>query len=268
MLVACTCAVWGAGPELSDGEIARRTSDPTSNLWSLETVVSYGVTPSASFGEASLFTVEFEPAMPVMVTPELRLLNLPELTLATQWGPGGGQISGLQSFSWLSALSPVAKPLGPSWGVGPYVSFPVSSDAGLDPIQWQFGGGAIFSWRFPNLILSSTVRTGWAATRLDEEAGSLQVEWTAQYFFGDGMQVGLGHPTIEYTWNRDGVGVWDVPVGVDVGKVFRIGRLPVKVMLEYQFVPINDSEWEPEHLIRLTIMPVLPSPMEGAIFGE
>jgi hypothetical protein len=171
----------------------------------------------------------------------------------------------LKSFSWLAALSPAVT--GPvSWAAGPYFSLPVSTDERLEASQWQFGAGGVLSWRTPHFVASTIAKVGWTTSSPGDEAGQVQIQYTVQRFFGDGYQVGLGRPRIEYTWNREGSGSWDVPVGMDFAKVFRIGSLPIKVMLEYDFFVLNDSRWEPEHLFRITLLPVLPSPQKGPVF--
>lgn len=267
LLLAATFAgltSWGQD-QMSNAQIARATSDPSSDLWYLYTEATLSVTPGQDFRKSNQMTLELQPSMPVLLTPEWRLLNFPDLVLATEGTPHGTQVSGVESFTWLSALSP--KSAGSfSWAVGPFVSLPVSTDQMLAPSQWQFGAGGVLSWRRPNFIASAIIKAGWTTSGWGEEAGQLQIQYNLQRFFGDGYQVGLGRPRIEYTWNRDGSGGWDVPVGVDFGKVFRIGRLPVKVLLEYDFFVMNDSRWEPEHLVRLTIIPVLPGPQKGPLF--
>lgn len=59
---------------------------------------------------------------------------------------------------------------------------------------------------------------------------------------------------------------WAVPVGLDIARTFHFGKLPVKIMLEYDFYVINDSGWKPKHLFRLTILPVIPRPFKAPIF--
>ena len=153
-----------------------------------------------------------------------------------------------------------------SWGVGPYAVFPIATDSRLGADDWQFGVGGVVAWRKERFVVSSVLKSGWVTSGAGSEAGNLQVQYNAQYFFGDGYQVGMGHPTISYTWESDGVGRWDIPLGVDIGRTFRLGPLPVKIMLEYDFFVVNDSRWMPEHLFRLTILPVLPGPFKAPIF--
>jgi len=273
MLLLMMAAAWirpaGAQePPLSNAQLARETSDPTSNVWYLFTEGALGFSPGEPFQESDRMTLEFQPSLPVSLTRSWRWLNLPDLVLATQGTPDGTQVSGLQSFSWVAALSPAGPPLGFSWGAGPYVSFPVSTEEALGPSQWQFGPGGILSYRTENLVASAIVKAGWATSDQAAEAGSLQFQYNLQHFFGDGYQVGLGRPRIEYTWDRGGAGRWDVPIGVDVARMFRIGSLPVKIMLEYDFFVLNDSRWNPEHLFRITILPVLTSPQNAPLFGD
>lgn len=204
--------------------------------------------------------------MPVPLTSSLRLLNFPELVFSSEGTRAHRQATGLQTFSLFSALSPSANPTGFAWGLGPYASLPVSTDQDLAASQWQFGAGGIVSWRNQNFLTSVLVKSGWTVAGVGEEAGSLQVQYNLQHFFGDGYQVGLGRPTIEYTWRRDGTGTWTIPVGVDIAKVFHLGRLPVKIMLEYDFTVLNENHWEPEHTFRLTFIPVITSPIREPIF--
>ncbi len=263
-LVLAALTGW-AQEQMSNAQVARATTDPTSDLWYFYTELAMGVTPGQDFRRSNQMTLELQPSMPVLLTRGWRLLNFPDLVLATEGTPHGTQVGGLESFSWLVALSPsTTGPL--AWAVGPFVSLPVSTNELLAPSQWQFGGGGVLSWRTPNFVASTIVKAGWTTSGWGEEAGQVQIQYTVQRFFGDGYQVGLGRPRIEYTWNRDGSGTWDVPVGVDFAKVFRIGPLPVKVMLEYDFFVLDDSRWEPEHLFRLTILPVLPSPQKEPLF--
>ncbi len=264
-LAAILLPVAGYSQEASNATIARETSDPTSELWYLFTEVATSFTPGQPYSRSNQTTLELQPAMPVPLTRDWRLLNYPDLTLATEGTPRGTQVTGVKSFTWMSALSPTPQ-AGFSWGLGPYFSLPVSTSPDLADSQWQAGPGGVVAWRTEKTVVSALVKAGWTTSGSGDEAGSLEIQYNAQYFFDNGLQVGLGHPRVEYTWDRDGASRWDVPVGVDIARTFHIGPLPVKIMLEYDFYVINDSRWEPEHLFRLTILPVLPGPFKEPLF--
>ena len=269
------CALAGLGPifhaaaqqvPLSDRALARETSDPTSNLWYLFTEFAFAMTPGQPFDRTNQFTLELQPSMPVPLTKTWRLLNYPELVLASEGTPDGFQATGVKSFSWTAALSPDTGRLGWAYGLGPHVSFPVATAGALGPDPWQAGVGGVLTWRSETFLASALVNAGWTTSGQTREAGSLEIQYNIQHFFENGTQVGLGHPHVEYNWDRDGRGGWDVPIGVDVAKVFHIGELPVKVMLEYDFYVLNDSRWEPQHLFRITFLPVLPGPFREPLF--
>lgn len=266
LLVAAGVA-WSAwAQEASPRQIARETSDPTSDLWYLFTEFALSVRPGEPFARSGRLSLEMQPSMPVPLTRDWRLLNYPDLTLASAGGDGDARRTGIESFTWMSALSPVTGGLGWAYGAGPFVSFPVATDAVFGPDLWRFGLGGVLAWRSETDLFSTLVNVGWATET--REAGSLQIQYNLQHFFGNGTQIGFGRPRIEYTWDRDGRGEWDIPVGLDVAKVFRIGRLPVKVMLEYDFYVVNDSRWAPEHLFRITILPVLDGPFRRPVFEQ
>jgi hypothetical protein len=254
-----------AQPKMSDSTLARATSDPTTDLWVLFTDAELSTTARHSFAQSNRFTLEFQPTLPITLTSDWRLLNYPELVLDSEGTPGGAQITGIESFSYLAAISPVSRDLGFAWGVGPYVSAPASTDPRLAASQWRFGPGGVLGWRAPTFLTAAIVKSGWTTSGRGDPAGALQIQYTAQYFFGDGSQVGIGRPVIEYSWNRRGEGGWTIPVGLDVAKVFHLGPLPVKVMLEYDFTALDDNRWEPAHTFRVTITPVVPSPFHGPL---
>lgn len=67
---------WAFGQDnLSNGTIARETSDPTSNLWYLFTEFSTAFTPGEPYKNSNLSTLELQPAMPVPLTGDWRLLS-------------------------------------------------------------------------------------------------------------------------------------------------------------------------------------------------
>ncbi|HEY5793197.1 MAG TPA: hypothetical protein VIS74_07855, partial [Chthoniobacterales bacterium] len=227
-------------PPMSAMAIARETSDPTSDLWYLFTELAFATQPGEPFDRTNQFTLELQPTMPVPLTDSWRLLNYPDLILASEGTPDGLQITGVKSFSWTAALSPVTGRLGWAYGLGPHVSFPVATTGAFGADPWQFGVGGVLAWRSETFLASAQVNSGWTTSGQSREAGSFEIQYNLQHFFRNGTQIGLGHPRVEYHWDRDGRGGWDVPVGVDVAKVFHIGRLPVKVMLEYDFYVLSD----------------------------
>lgn len=202
-----------------------------------------------------------QPSLPVPLGRGWRALNYPDLILGVEGTPGGAVVTGVESLSWITAFSPEEKILGLTMGLGPAVSFPVSTDAAFGPSEWQFGLGGVLVRRTENFIASALVKAVWSTS--EAGGGFHQVQYNFQYFLGHGWQIGLGRPRIEYIWDAEGRGTWNVPVGFDIGRALRIGNLPIKFVLEYEFFPLNDSRWAPEHMIRLMVIPAIDNPLGG-----
>ena len=58
-----------------------------------------------------------------------------------------------------------------------------------------------------------------------------------------------------------------MPIGLSVGTVVKLGRLPVKFELELQYMPVhprNGQEWN----VQVVIIPVIPKLIKGTLFGD
>ena len=56
-----------------------------------------------------------------------------------------------------------------------------------------------------------------------------------------------------------------MPVGVGVGKVVKLGRLPVKFTLSLQYMPVHPQDGQ-EWNVQVQIVPVLPKLIKGTLF--
>ncbi|MEE8304671.1 MAG: hypothetical protein V3S24_19805, partial [Candidatus Tectomicrobia bacterium] len=75
-----------------------------------------------------------------------------------------------------------------------------------------------------------------------------------------GWQIG-GTPVITADWEASSSNRWTVPIGLGVYKTsFIAGKLPLKVGVEFQYMPVRPDALGQEFNIRLVIAPILPSP--------
>jgi len=87
----------------------------------------------------------------------------------------------------------------------------------------------------------------------------------AAYFLPGGWSVGYSG-NILANWKADGGDVWTVPVGLGVGKVVYLGRLPVKIGLAGQWMPIHPDVFGQKWNIQVGITPVIPKLIKGTLF--
>jgi hypothetical protein len=60
--------------------------------------------------------------------------------------------------------------------------------------------------------------------------------------------------------------VWTVPVGLGLGKVVKFGRLPVKIQLAVQYMPVHPRISGQEWNVQLQVTPVIPKLIKGVLF--
>lgn len=81
-------------------------------------------------------------------------------------------------------------------------------------------------------------------------------------------QAGLGSPTISANWEADSDDRWTVPIGLGVGKTFRIGKMPFQIGFEASHAVIHPHAFGERWNFRLIPKPVVPSRAERPIFGR
>ena len=72
--------------------------------------------------------------------------------------------------------------------------------------------------------------------------------------------------TITYNSEADSGDQWNVPIGLAVGKMLKIGKLPVKVMAGADYSVVQEDNYGDEWNFKFMIIPVLPSLITDAIF--
>ena len=60
--------------------------------------------------------------------------------------------------------------------------------------------------------------------------------------------------------------VWTVPIGLGLGKVVKLGRLPVKIQLAVQYMPVHPRISGQEWNVQVQITPVIPKLIKGVLF--
>jgi hypothetical protein len=87
----------------------------------------------------------------------------------------------------------------------------------------------------------------------------------ASIFFGDGWNIGYSG-NILANFNATPGDVWTVPIGLGVGEVVKFGRLPVKLQLAVQYMPVHPRILGQEWNVQVQITPVLPKLIKGTLF--
>ena len=97
------------------------------------------------------------------------------------------------------------------------------------------------------------------------DTSQMNLQPIATLFFGDGWSFGYSGNVLA-DWNAPSEDVWTVPIGVGLGKVVKLGRLPIKIQLAVQYMPVHPRISGQEWNVQVQITPVIPKLIKGVLF--
>lgn len=169
------------------------------------------------------------------------------------------------------------------WGFGVSAVFPTASFDAIGSGKWQMGPAGILFWLHPKFLIGTLVQQWWSfagqsdrpetnhASFLTYVIVNLPKKWQLRY-----------NPNITVDWNiKEGKKAL-FPVGIGVGKLTKLGKLPIKLMVEGQYAVVKPNLLAPlnnlplpgapgldaglDWILRFQINFVIPSPF-GDIYS-
>lgn len=273
---AATAAV-NAGA-LSANELAKEISNPVTNLWQLQFQFNNEKLESRSgdpFSGKWANNLYFQPVLPVSLTKDLNLITRPVITAyqSVPYLTATGSLERTTTFGD-TILAQVLSPAHTEpwiFGAGPTWIFPTARSDSTGQGRWQVGpavGGGYITDKF---MVASLVQQWWSFAG-DGNGDRTRANHTNQVnilplvyrFWGEGWSVGYSG-AITADWTAQGRDVWTVPIGVSVGKVIKLGILPVQIQIGGQYFatsPVGGPKWN----VQLQITPVIPRLIQKTLF--
>jgi hypothetical protein len=187
--------------------------------------------PKVAGTDGATNLLQLQPVVPIGPFKSLPFLQLVKITLQVPSLPGPVNDSGFGDLSLFDLVS--IKTSWGRWGFGPALVFPTAASEELGAGKWQAGAAvALIYTGTKNLtagaVLQNPISFAGDADRPDVNeliiAPTLTVNLTKGWF------AGLSDFNWTFDW-KDG-GAATIPVGVQVGKIVRIGRQPLNVSVE------------------------------------
>jgi hypothetical protein len=250
LFAAIGLAVMPAHAEPSAEDLAKAAQNPIGNLISLpfQNNTNFGVGPQ----DGTQNILNIQPVIPFEVDKDWNIITRTILPLIWQPGsvPGEGTTFGLGDLQLSAFLSPSEPgPGGLIWGVGAIAQMPTDTND-LGNKNWGLGPTAVLlklekgnPWVYGVLVNNVWSLTG------NQRGGSYSnflIQPFVNYNFPDGTYVN-SVPIITANWKADSGQQWTVPLGLGVGKIFRLGKPPVNTQLGayYNVVkPDTGANWQ------------------------
>jgi hypothetical protein len=170
--------------------------------------------------------------------------------------PGQDQTNGLGDTTFTAFVSP-KKTSQLIWGVGPVFLLPTATDEVLGSDKWGAGASVVLLTMPGKWVIGSLFSNIWSFAGSGEQDVNL---FTWQYFINYNLPGGWylsSAPIITANWEEDKGNKWIIPFGGGVGRIFRIGKLPMNAQVQ-AFYNAAKPDLGPDWTLRLQLQFLFP----------
>jgi hypothetical protein len=283
--------------ESSLADTGAALSNPLSDVWALFTEFdsTWSEGDFTDGDHRSNGAMIIQPIMPIPLTKNWKLLTRPTLPVIMSADiPVGRRYDSSEStdgttvflkangqavFDSTDGIGDMSLPImlasanarpGAKWGfgAGPTFVFPTASDESLGTDTWEVGPAAVVTYKTPKFTGAVFGQYWWSYAETNSRAthtshGSMMV--SAWWSLPRTWQIGFA-PTITYNDEATHDNKWNVPVGLGVAKMFKWGKLPVKIQFMVEKSVMREDDFGKDWNFRFNIIPVIPSLIKKPLF--
>ncbi len=255
-------------------DLNKKLTNPVSSIWSIQFQENnFRVSPGPGEGGRWSTNLILQPVMPVSINDDWNLITRPVLPLfVSQAHPevghpsDPGRSTAFGDITLLNLISPGPSLVG-QWllGLGPSWIFPTAPSDFTGQGKYQVGPAALVGYLSDKWIVGALVQDWWSYGGKGgrSETSSMNLQPIAAYFLPDGWSVGYSG-NILANWEAErGSNVWTIPIGAQVSKVQKFGKLPIKFALGLQWFPIQPEQYGQDWNVQIQITPVVPKLIKG-----
>jgi len=259
-------------------DLARHLNNPVGPVWNIVTQNNwYFQKGFPSTASRVHYVLNFQPVLPIPLTRELNLVMRPVVPLESNPYASGVSLHPL-GVEWSRTaglgditLEPFLVPNWKPWlifGVAPSLIVPTATDTHLGQGKVQLGPAVVLGFLTKNWIGGVFVQNWWslAGNNSKPAVNQMNLQYFLYRMLPDAWQVGFA-PNVLVNWRADGKNQVTFPIGLGVGKTFKLGALPpIQTSLEFQWMPVHPDEFGQRFNLRFVFKPVLPALVKNPIF--
>jgi hypothetical protein len=261
-------------------EIGAKLSNPVSDVWALLTEFDLSFSNGdVNKGDSKVGgRMILQPTMPIPLYGKgkeaWKLITRPIIpVLFSEPVPKGfdefNNLGGLGDITLPMLVSPPAG----NWilGLGPTLLFPTATRDAFGRQQWGVGPAGVLGYQTKEWIGFVFTQYWWGIGGAGQDKNTPDASYLSMlygffYNLPNGWQVGT-NPTISYDHKASSGNKWNVPVGVTVAKMTKIGDLPVKFQLGIEYSVVGQDAFGQVAQVKLNIIPVIKSLIKEPILG-
>ncbi len=250
-------AVSAMGQEVSEEELAKATQNPVGDLISVpfQNNMIFRTGPD----EELMNVLNIQPVWPLNFNEDWNIITRTILPIVSVpgFGPDDDGATGLGDVVITAFLSP-AEPGELIWGAGPVFSLPLATKDGIRTDKWGFGPSAVVLKMNGPWVYGGLFNNIWSFAG-DADMPDMN-QMLLQPFVNFNMPGGwylVSAPIITANWKADSGNTWTLPIGGGVGKIFRVGQLPLNGTVQ-GYYNLERPEYAGESVLRLQLQFLFP----------
>ncbi len=266
-------------------ELSKEMANPLAQIWNLS--FQYNDTKIGGdivHGSERIRTTLFQPVLPIPVGDKYTLFARPVITYIN--GPTSGVVGGTpeqpiaegtdRSSEFGDIILPVGigivNQIGWSWGAGATFIFPTSQNDLLGSHQYQAGPTALALWANESWTFGAHLQHWWGIAddkgsdsnpiikaAHDKDLNHTDIQYFIVRHLPDAWQL-RASPHISIDWEADSDNKLTLPIAIGIGKMIKIGPMPVMLMAEYQYSLISPDRIGNESTIMLQANFIIKNP--------
>jgi len=229
---------------------AKAAQNPLANVYSLP--LQYNIDFGIGDYSKTSNTLNIQPVIPVVLGESGWLLinraiiPFPQ-TVPDKFTESGGSTTGLGDISYTAWFAPPTKS-NLTWGIGPVTIWPTATSSELGNGKFSIGPSLVFVYAVPT-FMGAAVISNWKSVGGDEDRSDVHTfffQYILTYFLQNKWYLSSA-PLNLANWEAEKDQRWIIPVGGGVGKMFKMGNLPVDLQTQvfYNVVrPDLAAQWQ------------------------
>lgn len=256
----------------SAAELGKQVANPLSDVWLMQFEQNNNwIGVPQKQGDRVQSDLFFQPLIPLRLTGDWKLVTRPVLQLFNSEpyvGPAGQSLraTGFGDMIFAFALSPGPELVG-KWllAAGPTFIFPTATEPALGQNKWQLGPTTAVGYLGKSFIAYVFPQQWFSIGGNGPKTSQMSTKYAFVWFFSKGWSIGT-NPDMLVDWEAKRNNRVTFPVGLQVGKLTKLGPLPVKFDLQGQYYAVRPQNYGPKWGAQLQITPAIPSLIKGKIF--
>ena len=257
-------------------ELGKQLNNPVSSVWNITTQSNmYSYKGDLSPAYRGQFVFNFQPVLPIPLTKNWTLIPRPVIPILSNpyirgVNPATGSLEwsrtgGFGDIALVTVLSPNIP--GVILGFGPTFIFPTAPTHDLGQGKFQMGPSAVLGFISKKWVGGIFPQHWWsvAGSRATPVTSQTNIQYFLARMLPGAWQISMS-PNILIDWRADGRNQVTFPLGLGVGRTFRLGGVPIQSILQFQWMPVRPDDFGQRFNIRFNFVPVLPNLIKKPIF--